>query len=95
LQAEELYQLAAQKEREEQEAKREANAAEVKRLQQDRKAMLKRHRGIPRSAQGSGHPHGQHRANTGKPQEARPDRIGRPRNVSRRMIALPHRQGGG
>ena len=37
LSAQELYQLAAQKDQEEQEAQREANAAEVKRLQQDRK----------------------------------------------------------
>ena len=44
LSAQELYHLAAQKEQEEQEAQREANAAEVKRLQQERKAMLKRHR---------------------------------------------------
>ena len=38
MQAQELYQLAAQKEQGEQEGQREANATEVKRLQQDRKA---------------------------------------------------------
>ena len=44
LSAQDMYQLATQKEQEEQGAEREANAAEVKRLQQERKAMLKWHR---------------------------------------------------